>query len=208
MACGTVRGSGSRPDRGCRTGSLERSRARFGDGMILLAGPSADANGPDDLTVLLEWNAACEDHDLAVVRGVDTEELAAGLRVRREVFGGDIEGARGVGLLDRDVDRTDPRAVHAHVGDEIAARVSDGDVHGLADLGGFFFGGGDDAARVGEVYGFNGCRHAFLLGARGIKAAGLNTTGSHERNCERFYCGVRPRRGGAINSKANCFRFP
>ena len=42
----------------------------------------------------------------------------------------------GAGLLDRDVDAAEPRVVHAHVGDEVAAGVGDGDVHGLTDLGG------------------------------------------------------------------------
>jgi hypothetical protein len=36
---------------------------------------------PYHFAVALEGNAAGEDHDLAVVRGVDAEELAAGLGV-------------------------------------------------------------------------------------------------------------------------------
>ena len=51
-------------------------------------------------------------------------------------------------LFDGDVDGADPCVVHADVGDEVAAGVGYGDVHGLADLGGFLFGGGDDAACV------------------------------------------------------------
>ena len=62
----------------------------------------------------------------------------------------DVEGPRGVGLLDRDVDRAEPGLVHADVGDEVAAGVGDGDVHRLADLGGLLLGGVDDAAGVFE----------------------------------------------------------
>ena len=43
----------------------------------------------------------------------------------------------------------------------ISACVGDGNVHGLPDLGGLLFCGGDDAARVGEIYGFYGCGHWF-----------------------------------------------
>jgi len=34
------------------------------------------------------------------------------------------------------------------VGDEVAAGVSYGDIHGLADFGGFLFGCGDDASGI------------------------------------------------------------
>ena len=56
----------------------------------------------------------------------------------------------GVGLLDRDVDAADPRVVHADVRDEIATGVGDGDVHGLADLGGLLLSGGDHSLGVSE----------------------------------------------------------
>jgi len=66
---------------------------------------------------------------------MDAEELPAGLRMRGQVFG-DVEGPRRVRLLDRNIDAPDPRIVHADVRDEIAAGVSDRDVHGLADFRG------------------------------------------------------------------------
>jgi len=116
--------------------------------VVLRSRTAADADGPDDLAILLERDAAGEDHYLAVVGGVNTEELIAGLRVRSEIFGGDVEGSGGPGFFDRDIDGADPGVVHADVGDEVATDVSDGDVHGLADLGGFLFGCGNDAAGV------------------------------------------------------------
>jgi len=72
------------------------------------------------------------------------------LAVLGEVLGRDVKRPRGVRLLDRDVDRADPRVVHADVGDEVAAGVGDGDVHGLTDGSGFLLSGGDDAAGVSE----------------------------------------------------------
>jgi hypothetical protein len=38
--------------------------------------------------------------------------------------------------------------------DEIAARIGNGNVHRLADLGSFLFSGDDDSARIGEIDGF------------------------------------------------------
>jgi hypothetical protein len=118
--------------------------------VVLFAGTAADTDRADDFAILFQRDAAGEDHDAAVVGGIDAEELAAGLGVGGEVFGGGVEGAGGVGLLDRDVDAAEPGAVHADVGDEVAAGVGDGDVHGLTDCGGLGFGGGDDAAGVVE----------------------------------------------------------
>ena len=74
---------------------------------------------------------------------------------RGEVLGGDVEGPRGVGLLDRDVDRAEPGLVHADVGDEVAAGVGDRDVHRLADFGRLLLCCFDDPLGVFE------CDHVF-----------------------------------------------
>src|SRR5271170_5293754 len=132
----------------CSEKNLKSCCARLGDRVILFAGAAADADGADYFSVLLEWDAAGEDHDLAVVGGVDAEELISRLRVRGEIFCGDVEGTGGPGLFDGDVDGAEPRVVHADVGDEVASGVGYGDVHGLTDFGGFLFGCGDDAAGV------------------------------------------------------------
>src|SRR5687767_14236186 len=91
--------------------NLVRLGTGFGDGVVLFAAAAGDANGADDLAAFLDGDAAGEDHHLAVVRGVDAEELVAGLAVVGEVFGSDVEGPRGPCLFDRDVDAADPRAV-------------------------------------------------------------------------------------------------
>jgi hypothetical protein len=127
---------------------LEGRCAGFGDGVVLIARAAAYTDGSDDFAILLKRDATGEDHHFAVVGGVDAEELAAGLRVWCEVFGGDVKGAGGPCLLDGDVDGADPCIVHADVRDEVSAGVGYGDVHGLADFSGFFFCGGDDAACV------------------------------------------------------------
>jgi len=113
--------------------------------VILIAGASGDADSADYLAVLLDGDAAGEDHDLAVVGGVDAEELVAGLGVGGEVLGGDVEGAGGPGLFDGDVDGAEPGVFHAFEGEEVAAGVDYSDVHGLLDVFSLFGGCGDDA---------------------------------------------------------------
>ena len=46
---------------------LERGGAGRGDGMILIAGTTADANGPYYLAIQLQRDAASKNHDFAVV---------------------------------------------------------------------------------------------------------------------------------------------
>jgi hypothetical protein len=81
---------------------------------------------------------------------MDAEELPAGLRMRGQILRGDVEGPRRVSLLDLDIDAPNPRIVHTDVRDEIAAGISDSDIHGLADFCGLLLCGGDDLLCVGE----------------------------------------------------------
>ena len=81
------------------TGNLECRSASLGDRMVLVAGATTNSNCADDLSVLSERYPSREDHDLAVVRRVDSEKLSAGLRMRRQIFGGDVESTRRVSLL-------------------------------------------------------------------------------------------------------------
>src|SRR5690606_26493166 len=111
-------------------------------------------------------DTAGEDRDLSAVRVLDAEELLGRLRVVAQILRRDVEGLRGPGLVDRDVDAADPSAVLADVRDEVAAGVDDGDVHGLADLGGLLLGGGDDATCVFEVDGGHDFSLMYPLGLR------------------------------------------
>src|SRR3984885_2208596 len=115
--------------------------AGFGYRLVLLARTAADANRTDDFSGTLERHAASEDHDAAIVGSVDAEEVAAGLREGRQIAGGNIKGTGGEGFLDRNVDAAEPRAVHAHVSDEISAAIRDGDIHWLANRGRFLLRG-------------------------------------------------------------------
>src|SRR6185312_7954442 len=126
--------------------SNESAGARFGDRMILFARAATHADGPDDLAGALERHATGKDHHAPLVGGVDAEELASGLRELREVLRRDIERARCKGFLDRDIDAPNPGLIHAHVRDEIAAGISDGDVHRLLELLRFALGGCDDVS--------------------------------------------------------------
>src|SRR5438552_10015890 len=98
----------------CR-GKLEGRRASFGYGMVLVTRTTTYADGAYYFTVALERDAAGENHDLAIVGGVDPKELAAGLRMLCQFFGSDVKRARGVGLLHGNIDAADPGAIHAHV---------------------------------------------------------------------------------------------
>lgn len=53
-----------------------RRCAGFGYGVILISGPTTDADRTNDFAVSLQWDTAGENHDLAVVRGMDSKELA------------------------------------------------------------------------------------------------------------------------------------
>jgi hypothetical protein len=54
-----------------------RGDTGFGNRVVLIPGSTADTDGPDDPSVLLERDAAGEDHDASVVGGMNPEELAA-----------------------------------------------------------------------------------------------------------------------------------
>ena len=80
-------------------------------------------------------NATAES-DEAPVRMLDAVEGLARLAERADVLRVHIEVPRGAGLLLRDVDRANPRAVHAEESLEVRARVNDANVHGAVDLRG------------------------------------------------------------------------
>jgi hypothetical protein len=62
----------------------------------------------------------------------------------RQVFGGNIEGTRGKGLFDGNIDAADPGPVHAHVSHQISSGIDYRNVHGLAYFRGLFFGCGNN----------------------------------------------------------------
>jgi hypothetical protein len=47
--------------------------------VILIAGTAADSDGAHHFAIFFERNATREDHDLAIVGGVDTKELVTRL---------------------------------------------------------------------------------------------------------------------------------
>jgi hypothetical protein len=130
--------------------ALERRGAGFGYSLILLPGATAYADAAHHLVTALERNAAGEDHHASVIRSVNAKELIAGLAMRGEILGSNIEGASGPRLVLRDVDTADPRLIHTDVRYQVPAGIHYGNVHGLADLRRFLFGGGDDSSCVCE----------------------------------------------------------
>src|SRR5205814_1128314 len=127
---------------------LERRSACRSDGMILIAGTAADTNRTDYLAIQLQWDAAGKNHDLAVVGGVNAEELASRLRMFCQFLRFKVECARRVSLLHGDVDAANPRVVHTNVRYDVSTFVSHCDVHGLANLFGFLLRRADYAAGV------------------------------------------------------------
>ena len=75
---------------------LQRLCAGLGDGVVLITGSAAHPDRPHDFPFLLEGNAASKNHDAPVVGRVNAEELAARLRMGRQILGGDVEGSRRV----------------------------------------------------------------------------------------------------------------
>jgi hypothetical protein len=128
-------------------------RSSFGHRVVLIAGSAAHSDSSQHFSPLLERDASGKNHDLAVIGCMDAKKLSTRLRMGGEIFGGDVEGARGVSLLDRNVDAAEPGAIHADVGDQVAAFIRDGDVHGLADFSRLLFSGGNHAAGVFESDG-------------------------------------------------------
>src|SRR5271154_1666794 len=114
--------------------NLECFRPSFRHSVILVSGTAAHAHAADHVSAAPQRNAAGEHHHPPLVGHVDAEELPARLRILREILRRNIEGAGSVRLVNRDIDATDPGAVHADMGNKVAALVDDGDVHGLSDF--------------------------------------------------------------------------
>jgi len=129
----------------------------LGNTLVLLAGSPADPDRADDPLTAPEWHPASEDHHASVVRGVNAEERASRLTVFGKVSRAHVERTGCEGLVDGNVDCTDPGAIHPGVRDETSAGIDHGDVHGLADRQGFGLGGGDYTSGV-----FKGTGHEHL----------------------------------------------
>jgi hypothetical protein len=105
--------------------------------MILIARTATDADRTHYLAIPLQRDAAGKNHNLAVVGGMNAEELVARLRKLCQVFRLDVERARRVRFLHRDTDAANPCVVHTNVRYDVSTFVSHRDIHGLANLPGF-----------------------------------------------------------------------
>src|SRR5271155_2548462 len=136
--------------------SVECRRARFRNSLVLLTRTTAYTDGADHLASLGEREPACEDHHAPFVRGMDAEELTARLRIFRKILRTDIESSRCECLLDGNIDAAEPRFVHAHVSNEMAAGICDRDIHGLTQFLCLPLRRGNDPAGVFQ------CDHGYL----------------------------------------------
>src|ERR1700689_3973757 len=115
-------------------GSLKGGGTCLGHRVILIARAAAYADPTHDLPVCLQWNPASEDHDLAVVGGMNPKELPARFGVRGQVLCRNVERARRICLFLRDIDTPEPRSIHTNMRDDIPTSICDGDVHWLSNL--------------------------------------------------------------------------
>src|SRR5271154_4808816 len=120
--------------------NLECFGASFSHGVILLSGTAAHAHAAYHFSAARQRDAAGEHHHAPMVRHLDSEELTARLRILREILRRNIEGTGSLGLVNRNVDAADPGAVHADMGNKIAAFVDDRNIHGLSDFSSLLFG--------------------------------------------------------------------
>jgi len=128
----------------------ERSGARLGYCMILIAGASANADRTYNLSVALERYSPGENHDTSGIGDMDSKKLVTGLGVFRQILGCDVESARRVRFVNRNIYTADPGAVHPHVCNEVCAFVRNSNVHGLSDFRGLFLRGRNDPSSVVE----------------------------------------------------------
>src|SRR5260370_8559758 len=80
--------------------ALKGLRPGLGNRVILLPRSATYADRTDDLAVAVQRYAPSENHDSPVVRGVDTKELGAWLRMSAEILRGNVECAPGQAFLD------------------------------------------------------------------------------------------------------------
>jgi hypothetical protein len=74
---------------------------------------------PTTAPARFKGDSAGENHDAAVIRCVDAEELLSWLAVLGRFRRREIEGARRERLVHRDIDTVDPRIVHSNVDHQI-----------------------------------------------------------------------------------------
>jgi len=128
----------------------ERSGACLGYCMVLLAGASANADRTYNLSAALERYSPGENHDTSGIRDMDSKKLATGLGVFRQILCCDVESARRVCFVNRNIYAADPGAVHPHVCNEICAFVHNRNVHGLPNFRGLFLRGRNYPSSVVE----------------------------------------------------------
>src|SRR5690348_253316 len=68
----------------------------------------------------------------------------------REILGRDVEGTRGEGFVDGDINTADPGAIHADMRHQVATAVGDGNVHRLTNFSGLLLGRGNHASGIVE----------------------------------------------------------
>jgi hypothetical protein len=126
---------------GIQPGLFERRCACLGDGLVLLAGSTADSDTAYYFAAALQRDPSREDYDPPVIRCVNSEELLAGLAIVAEVFCLNIKSSRRPRFVDRNVYTADPSSVHTNVCNQVPAFIHNRYVHRLSDGLCFFFSG-------------------------------------------------------------------
>src|SRR6478609_3946259 len=106
----------------------------LGDGVVIVDSTSADPDRSDDVTAVVAQRNTTGEGDQPAVGYFDVVEGATGLGQNTQLTGVHVEQARGLGLLDGDVDAAKPRAVHPAKGLEVSSGVDHGNVHQRSEL--------------------------------------------------------------------------
>ena len=97
--------------------------------VVVLDGATGHADGADQDAFAIDDRQTAWERDQPVVGMLDAKQRAAGLRQLADLAGRHAEKDGGFGLFDSDVDRADPRAIHAVKRLQVGARVDDRDAH-------------------------------------------------------------------------------
>ena len=107
---------------------------------VLVRHSAARPDCADDVSIHFERNPTAEYHQSLVVGGLKTVERAIGLGRLFEFVGRHLQTGGRVGLVLRDGDAWQPRAVHPVLGDEVPLGVDDRDDRRDLDFVGLLLG--------------------------------------------------------------------
>jgi hypothetical protein len=102
---------------------------RQGHRMVVIYRAAADANGTHGLALGIANNHTAREGDHAAVAMLDVIKRHAGLHQGAEILGVFAKEGRSTGFFDGDIDGAYPGAIHAGKGQEVGAKIYDGNIY-------------------------------------------------------------------------------